>query len=145
LFTGDTFGLAYTELRTRGAPLLAATTTPVAFDPDAWFDSLDRMMALGPSACCLTHFGRIDQPQQYVESLRHSIRAHADIALQEEQRESEGRAARLHDAVERLLVDTACAHSGLPADRVREIYAADIELNAQGLNVWLVRRAKRRG
>ena len=58
LYTGDTFGRA-TANCARGpvGPLLVATTTPVAFDPDAWFDSLDRMMALVSGACCLTHFG----------------------------------------------------------------------------------------
>ena len=29
------------QFRRDGRPLVVATTTPVAFDPDAWFDSLD--------------------------------------------------------------------------------------------------------
>ena len=125
------------------APLLVATTTPVAFDPDAWFASLEHMMGLNPVACCLTHFGKIDQPQAYVDMLRESIQAHVAIALAEEPRDATGRTARLKTAVERLLVDAGCAHSNLPADEVRQIFASDIELNAQGLEVWLARRAKR--
>ena len=142
LYTGDTFGLGYTEFRDM-APLLVATTTPVAFDPDAWFASLEHMMGLNPVACCLTHFGKIDQPQAYVDMLRESIQAHVAIALAEEPRDATGRTARLKTAVERLLVDAGCAHSNLPADEVRQIFASDIELNAQGLEVWLARRAKR--
>ena len=142
LFTGDTFGLGYTEFR-NGAPLLVATTTPVAFDPDAWFESLDHMMALNPAACCLTHFGRIEQPQAHVDMLRDSIQAHVDIALAEEARTDPGRAARLQEAVEQLLVTAGRAHSDLAPDRIRQIFASDIELNAQGLEIWLARRAKR--
>ena len=144
LYTGDTFGLGYTEFREHGAPLLVATTTPVAFDPDAWFDSLKRMMALNPQACCLTHFGRIANPAAHVDMLRASIQAHVDIALAEERREEEGREARLLAAVEALLVAAGTRHSGLDVATVREIFASDIELNAQGLRVWLTRRAKKR-
>ncbi len=143
LFTGDTFGLAYRQFRHNGSALVVATTTPVAFDPDAWFDSLDRMMALDPQACCLTHFGKIDRPADRVDMLRESIQTHVDLALEEEGRDPEGREARLRAAVDRLLVDAGCAHSELPAEQVRHIFESDIELNAQGLCVWLIRRAKK--
>jgi glyoxylase-like metal-dependent hydrolase (beta-lactamase superfamily II) len=145
LYTGDTFGLGYRQFRADRPPLLLATTTPVAFDPDAWFDSLDRMLARDPAACCLTHFGRIDRPQRHVEQLRASIQAHVDIALDDEQRGEHGREERLRAAVDDLLVGAATRHSGMPASDAREILAGDIELNAQGLAVWLARRAKRRG
>lgn len=144
LYTGDTLGLGYTQFRDGNNVLLLATTTPVAFDPDAWFASLERMMALAPRACCLTHFGRIDEPAAHVEGLRDSIAAHVEIALDEEARDADGRDARLHAAVERLLVDGAVRHSGLAASTVHGILASDIELNAQGLAVWLARRAKKR-
>lgn len=144
LYTGDTFGLGYSEFREHAGPLLVATTTPVAFDPDAWFDSLDRMMALGPAACCLTHFGKIEQPQAHVDMLRRNIQAHVEIALEEERHHASGREDRLREAVEDLLVGVGCAHSGLPSAEVREIFAPDIELNAQGLGIWLARRAKKR-
>jgi glyoxylase-like metal-dependent hydrolase (beta-lactamase superfamily II) len=144
LFTGDTFGLGYKQFRNNGSALIVATTTPVAFDPDAWFDSLDRMMDLNPQACCLTHFGRIDRPTERVDMLRKSIEAHVDIALAEESRDPEGREERLKTAIDRLLVDAGCAHSDLPPERVRRILESDIELNAQGLNVWLIRRARKK-
>lgn len=144
LYTGDTFGLGYGEFRGAGAPLIVATTTPVAFDPDAWLDSLREMMALAPRACCLTHFGCVEHPERLVGMLRGSIQAHVAIALAEEGREPAGREARLKAAVDALLVDAGSSHSGLPRDQVREIFAHDIALNAQGLQVWLVRRARQR-
>ncbi len=143
LFTGDTFGLGYPELATP-SPYIVATTTPVAFDPDAWEQSLDRLLALGPSAVCLTHFGRYGHPADLAPMLRESIRAHAEIALREEANPPEGREERLHKAVEHLLIDGAVAHSGLPREQVTALLGDDVTLNAQGLAVWLARRAKRR-
>lgn len=144
LYTGDTFGLGYTEFRNEGEPLLVATTTPVAFDPEAWLGSLDHIMSMDPQACCLTHFGKIDNPDERVDQLRTSIEAHVKIALDEEPLAPEGRAERLHGAVYNVLVSAGLAHSDLSEEEVRAIFASDIDLNAQGLAVWLVRRAKKR-
>jgi len=116
----------------------------VAFDPEAWMDSLDHMMALSPAACCVTHFGKIEDPGARVDMLRDSIREHVAIALEEEKRGPEGREERLMQSVDGLLVRAGTAHSGLPEDQVRQIFASDIALNAQGLQVWLARRAKQR-
>ncbi len=144
LYTGDTFGLAYREFWRDGQPLIVATTTPVAFDPDAWLTSLERMMALDPQACCLTHYGKIERPRAQVDRLRRSIEAHREVALAEEAREPDGRDARLRKAVDELLAGAANAHSGVAIATAREILANDIELNAQGLGIWLTRRAKAR-
>lgn len=143
LFTGDTFGLGYPELATP-SPYIVATTTPVAFDPDAWLQSLDRLLALDPSAVCLTHFGKYENPAELAPMLRESIRAHADIALREESNPPEGREQRLRKAVEQLLIDGAVTHSELPREQVEALLGNDVSLNAQGLAVWLARRAKRR-
>ncbi len=144
LYTGDTFGLGYRQFRNAKGPLLLATTTPVAFDPDAWFTSLEHMMALNPSTCCLTHFGCVERPLESVGMLRASIQAHVDIALAEEARDAAGREHRLRDAVGRLLIGAARAYCDLSEAAIQEILASDIELNAQGLAIWLARRAKRR-
>jgi len=147
LFTGDTFGLGYQEFAqasASGIPYLVATTTPVAFDPDAWMSSLERMMASNPSAVCLTHFSKYEHPAALVPMLRDSIQAHADIALAEEDNDTEGRGERLRQALDGLLVGGAVKHSDMDEARARQLLAGDIELNAQGLEVWLKRRAKRR-
>lgn len=143
LFTGDSFGLGYRELA-QAAPYIVATTTPVAFDPEAWFASLEHMLALDPSAVCLTHYGKYDAPAALAPMLRESIQAHVDIALAEEPDQTPGREQRLEQAVARLLVEGAMAHTGIGRGQAQAIYAGDITLNAQGLEVWLARRAKRR-
>ncbi|WP_295450365.1 MBL fold metallo-hydrolase [uncultured Thiodictyon sp.] len=139
-FTGDTFGISYREFDRADAPWLYAPTTPVAFDPDTWLTTLDKLMALEPQAMYLTHYGRVDAPQRLVDGLRESIRAMAAIALAEQGHDDAGRAARLKDAVSRHLVGAARDH-GVDMDhgRITELLALDTELNAQGLAVWLKR------
>jgi glyoxylase-like metal-dependent hydrolase (beta-lactamase superfamily II) len=145
-FTGDTFGIAYRELHGHHGPLLFAPTTPVAFDPDAWQDSLTQMMAWEPKAMYLTHYGRLDEPSRHLDELRTSIRDMAAIALDEEASGGEGRMERLRQAVEKNLTQRMEAlGSELPPERIQELLAVDIELNAQGLEVWLKRRSKARG
>jgi glyoxylase-like metal-dependent hydrolase (beta-lactamase superfamily II) len=143
IFTGDTFGISYREFDTGAAPWLFAPTTPVAFDPDAWQQSLDRIMVLGPSAVFLTHYCRLDEPSRHVEQVRSSIRALADIAMDLAAQPLAQRQARIKDAVTNHLVNDARAHGCmLDKARIAELLAVDIELNAQGLEVWLRRRAK---
>ena len=50
---------------------------------------------------------------------------------------------RLLAAVEAELVGAGVAHSGLPREQVRALFDSDITLNAQGLAIWLKRRARR--
>jgi glyoxylase-like metal-dependent hydrolase (beta-lactamase superfamily II) len=144
-FTGDTFGIAYRELVTPAGPYLFAPTTPVAFDPEAWQASLDRLMALSPQAMYLTHFGRVDRPANLLDPLRDSIRAQAALALEIAAAGAAGRPERLRAAVAAHLVDGARAHGcTLEEAQIRDVLAVDIDLNAQGLEVWLVRQERRR-
>ena len=143
-FTGDTFGISYRELDTPGGPLLFAPTTPVAFDPDAWQESLDKILGFNPKAVYLTHYGRIDHPQALEDDLRESIRDLANLALAEEDKDAEGREERLSNNVAQHLITRVRDHGcNLDEARIREILGVDMELNAQGLEVWLVRRAKK--
>ena len=145
MFTGDTFGISYRAFDTAAGPWLFAPTTPVAFDPDAWQQSLDRMMAFAPTAMYLTHYCRIDAPERHVDALRRSVRDLAAIALAEENTPADGRKDRIKAAVTaHLLAD--CRRHGCTLDdaRIIDLLAVDLELNAQGLEVWLQRRARGR-
>ncbi len=143
-FTGDTFGIAYKELYSAARPWLFAPTTPVAFDPDAWQGSLDRLMALDPQAMYLTHYGRLERPGDLVDTLRQSVRDQAALALGVAAAGPQGRAERLKTAVAAHLVAGARAQGcALDEAQIRAILAVDLELNAQGLEIWLVRQDKK--
>ncbi len=143
-FTGDTYGISYREFDTQDGALLFAPTTPVAFDPDAWQESLDKILSFNPRAVYLTHYGRVDHPQALERDLRKSIRDLAELALAEETTGREGRLERLKEGVADHLIAQVRGHGcDLNEDQVRQLLAVDIDLNAQGLEVWLVRREKR--
>lgn len=145
-FTGDTFGISYREFDSSDGPFLFAPTTPVAFDPDAWLKSLDKLMAFDPQAMYLTHFSRLEQPGKHVDTLRSSVRDMAELAIAEEGRGNDRRQERLHSAMADYLTQGAQRHApDVGTERIRDLLRVDIELNAQGLEVWLQRRAKAAG
>ncbi|MBK1633864.1 MBL fold metallo-hydrolase [Thiohalocapsa halophila] len=146
IFTGDTFGISYREFDTAAGPWLFAPTTPVAFDPDAWQRSLDRLLDFAPAAAFLTHYCRIDEPARHVERLRRSINDLAAMALEQADPPGPERKDRIKDAITAHLLADARAHGCTLSDaRMAELLSVDLELNAQGLDVWLKRREKRGG
>jgi len=137
-FTGDTFGLSYREFDTAEGAWLLPTTTPVHFDPEVLRASVERMLAFEPDRMYLTHFGPVTQVQRLgTEFLRLLGQI---VALG---RSVDGRPDR-HAALKRGLLEICvaavqrhgCAMS--PA-QVETVLALDIELNAQGMGIWLDR------
>ncbi len=70
MFTGDVAGV-----RVPGADLVNPPAVPPEFDLEAWERSIDRLLALEPSALLLAHFGRHDDARTHMESLRERLRA----------------------------------------------------------------------
>ncbi|MBU0654376.1 MAG: MBL fold metallo-hydrolase [Gammaproteobacteria bacterium] len=141
-FTGDTFGISYSEFDTEKGPWMFAPTTPVAFSPTEWHASLDKLEALQASAMLLTHYGRISNVAEMLPKLRASLDSLAAIALDEESA-PEGRVDRLRERIFFTWLKAIEEHGcNLPESDIRKLLAVDAELNAQGLNVWLLRRTK---
>lgn len=140
VFTGDTFGISYRELDTDRGIFLFPTTTPVQFDPEALKTSIARLVALEPERAFLTHFGAIDHIPQNARSLIEQIDAMSRGALA--LIDAPDRHAALVAMLDALYVPRAVAHSGLAESAVRDLLGMDIELNAQGLGVWLDRRRR---
>jgi len=135
-FTGDVFGLSYRDFDTANGPFILPTTSPVQFDPAALHASLRRLVALKPAAMHLTHYGRVEDVAKLADDLHAQIDAMVAIA-----RAAHGKPDRhavLMDGLTDLYATRAAAHGWT---RGREALVAllgmDIELNAQGLGVWL--------
>jgi len=138
MFTGDTFGLSYRELASGRGAFILPTTTPVQFEPDALLRSLDRLLGYLPAAMLLTHYSRVTEIGRLDADLRRQIGELVALGKAEDGRRD--RAARLRKGVEALFLGWVAEHgTPLPVDRVRELLALDIELNAQGLEAWLDR------
>ena len=136
-FTGDTFGLSYRELDRDGRASIFPSTTPVQFDPDALHASIDRLMAADPSAIYVTHYSRITALKRLAADLHRLIDAHVAIA-----RAGAGAIDRRHQIIRAgltalLLEESARQRWPLDEAALLELFEVDLDLNAQGLEVWL--------
>jgi glyoxylase-like metal-dependent hydrolase (beta-lactamase superfamily II) len=138
-FTGDTFGLSYREFDTDKGAFILPTSTPVQFEPDALKASITRMLGYKPQQMFLTHYSRVTDVERLAADLFVQIDAMVDIARTHAT--SPDRHQRIMTGLANLYIARARAHGcTFGADRVRELLAMDIELNAQGLEVWLDRQ-----
>ena len=139
-FTGDTFGLSYREFDTDQGPFILPTTSPVQFDPEALHASIKHLVALQPEAMYLTHYNRVGDVARLAADLHAQIDAMVAIAQAANQAHAD--AGRRHEAMKQALTELyatrALAH-GWTGDRtdLLEIIGMDIELNAQGLGIWV--------
>lgn len=142
VFTGDTFGLSYNELDTDGRQFIFPTTTPVQFDPDALHASIDLIVSQSPRVVYLTHFSELRDVEQHAAELHRIIDEHVAIARREA-RPVPDRHSRIRAHLARLLLSEAERFGcRLPPATILKLWETDIELNAQGLDVWLEASAK---
>ena len=137
LFTGDTFGLSYRELDCHGHQYAFCTTSPTQFDPDAAHRSLELILGLKPGAIYVTHYSQVRDIARMGADMHRLIDAHAELA----HRERDAGAAR-HERLKAGVTEIVLGEAGrygwtLPREQVLEVLAGDIELNAQGLAIWL--------
>lgn len=141
IFTGDIFGLSYRELDSDGRQFIFPTTTPVQFDPQAMHASLDLLMSYQPPFVYLTHYSQVGDVAAKAARLHQLVDAHVRIAKAEEDAGAE-RAARIRAGLTSLLIDEVRQFGcRLPTDEILDIFATDLDLNAQGLDVWLDSRS----
>jgi len=143
IFTGDTFGLSYPQLTTAEGRFCYATTTPVQFDPDALLASIDRLMSYQPKFMYLTHFGDVEPIKNVVNQLKNAVIDIKNIAL-EAKDITHNRVKHLQEKVEQdVLKKLAKMKCEQTPEFQLAVMANDIELNAQGMDVWLTRLAKK--
>lgn len=141
IFSGDTFGLSYRWFDTARGPFVLPTTTPVQFEPEALHTSVDRLMAEGLGYMYLTHYSRVGDLPRLQQNMHELIdryvemaHAHADAGA--------NRHPILCEEMMQLLINRLREHEcPLPEEEIRELLAPDVDLNAQGLEVWLDKAA----
>jgi len=136
-FAGDNFGLSYRELDQDGRQYVFPTSSPSQFDPPALHRTIDRMLGYRPEALYLAHFGRLTEPTAHAADLHRLIDAHA--ALGERHRDAGAERNRLlREGVRALVLEEKRRQNWrLPSEKLLEVFALDIELNAAGLESWL--------
>ena len=139
-FTGDTFGLSYREHDgARGAWILP-TSTPVQFEPDALKQSIERMLQRDPACMHLTHYGRVHDVPRLAALLFEQI--DAMVAAARRLRDAADRHQALKQALSAIYRGHLLRHGVADVDAAVALLDLDIELNAQGLAVWLDRGSK---
>jgi glyoxylase-like metal-dependent hydrolase (beta-lactamase superfamily II) len=137
-FTGDVFGLSYRDFDGANGPFILPTTSPVQFDPEALHASIERLVALKPAAMYLTHYGRVEPVARLAADLHAQI--DAMVALARAAHGKPDRHAVLVESLTDLYAARAAVHGWHQGrDALRQLLGMDIELNAQGLEVWLDR------
>lgn len=137
IFTGDMFGLSYRELDVDGRQFIFPTTTPTQFDPAEMRQSIARLLSYQPEAMYLTHYSQVPE----VEARAQDLLRHLDalVAIGEREKSAgEARHARIKQAMTDYLLAEIRAHGcTVPEAELLDIWATDLELNSQGLGVWL--------
>lgn len=140
-FTGDTFGLSYREFDTAAGAWVLPTSTPVQFEPEALRASINRLLAREPQCMYLTHFGRVGGQAGDVRRLAGMLFAQLDdmVALGQSLRDAPERHEALKSGLEALVRQQLQRHGVADVEAGLDGLALDIELNAQGLAIWLDR------
>lgn len=137
IFTGDMFGLSYRELDVDGRQFIFPTTTPTQFEPEEMRKSIRRLLSFSPEAMYLTHYGQVVEAQKKGDDLLRHLDALVDLAMSEKDRGVD-RHQRIKQAMTAYLFAQIRAHGCRLSDaQLGEIWETDLELNAQGLCVWL--------
>ena len=139
VFTGDSFGVSYRELDTAKGEFIIPTSTPVQFDPDEAHKSVDRIMACEPKQVYLTHYSRVHNLDRLATDMHNSINAYVAMAL--EHQGAANRTELLRASMFEYFVRGLREH-GYAGDRemMYSVLSIDVDLNAQGLEVWLNRQ-----
>ena len=139
VYSGDNFGICYRDFDTATGPFMLPTTTPVQFEPDALHRTIDRLLAYRPRRIVQTHFGPVSDIERLARDLHDSVDALVAIAR---------RHAAAPDRAQRIRTDMfdyfnarldAHGYAGDVAQR-HALIDDDVDLNAQGLEVWLSRQ-----
>jgi glyoxylase-like metal-dependent hydrolase (beta-lactamase superfamily II) len=131
-FSGDMFGVSYPWCRFPWGDFLLPSTTPSQFDPQAYLASLDLLGSYTPQRLYLTHYGALDYTLEKAQLLARQIRAYSEFAVAN---------ATDSGALQQSLSDYSVAllhQFGAKQDEaaLRKWLAFDMQLNAQGLQLW---------
>jgi glyoxylase-like metal-dependent hydrolase (beta-lactamase superfamily II) len=138
VFTGDSFGVSYRELDTDNGEIVFPTATPVQFNPDEAHKSVDRIMACEPQRLFLTHYSQVRNLERLAAEMHEGIDTYVTLARRHEN--DTNRSEALRNSLFEYYVERLSDH-GYEGDRemIQSIMGIDVELNAQGLEVWLRR------
>lgn len=138
IFPGDNFGISYREFDVDGRAFIFPTTTPVHFDPEAMVASVDRLMSYMPVAMYLTHFGEVRELDRLSRQLKERVMDFVQLARKfaASPQRTAAMQAEMFARMSAWLDEHGYAGEAALRHRLLD---DDVELNTQGLEVWLDR------
>ncbi|QDS33289.1 MBL fold metallo-hydrolase [Brevibacillus brevis] len=140
MFTGDTAGVLYPQLKKDGIHLVLPSTSPNQFDPDAMLASLSHFEALKLSRIYFGHFGMSEQ----VDDVYHKIREWLPVFVAEG--ETALAAGQTYDELSRNLFERVTDHlqsQGISSDHeVFEVLKLDLQVCSMGILDYLHKRGE---
>jgi glyoxylase-like metal-dependent hydrolase (beta-lactamase superfamily II) len=141
IFPGDTFGVSYREMDSARGAFIMPATTPSQFDPDQHIASIDRMAAYQPESMYLMHFSRVTNVPSLAQALKDRIGAL--VRITERNADAPDRYEAIRADMLSLWLGLAHEHGVQLGDaEIARLLQGDIDLNTQGLIVWLDRRTR---
>lgn len=138
MFTGDTAGVLYPQLKKDGIHLVLPSTSPNQFDPDAMLASLSRFEARKLNRIYFGHFGMSEQ----VDDVYCQIREWLPVFVAEG--ESAIDAGQTYEELSRTLFERVSDHlqsQGISDDHeVLEILKLDLQVCSMGILDYLHKR-----
>jgi glyoxylase-like metal-dependent hydrolase (beta-lactamase superfamily II) len=134
IFSGDTFGLAYPPLKHHPHGLIP-TSSPVQFDPDALYNSIDRLLSYQPRWMYLTHYGAIDSPSERSVGLKQWISEYIELCQRIKPSDGETE-QQLEIEMREMIFSKLSDDASLDQNLLAMLLNTDIKLNCQGLAIW---------
>lgn len=137
-FSGDMFGVSYPWCRFSKGDFVLPSTTPSQFDPTAFLESLKLLDSYAPQRMYLTHCGELAYSADTADLLVRQIEAYCELATS-----GAADAAQLQRQLSEYTLDLLqdIEPGGNRAEQ-RDRLAFDMQLNAQGLQIWRQRAAQ---
>ncbi len=95
------------------------------------------MLGYAPEAIYVAHFGRLTNLTVLAGDLHRLIDAHAELGERHRRAGAERKRLLKEGVTSLVLAERERQGWRLPREKVLEVFALDIELNAQGLASWL--------
>jgi glyoxylase-like metal-dependent hydrolase (beta-lactamase superfamily II) len=136
IFSGDTLGVSYREFDSINGEFIFPPTTPIQFDPEAWNETIDRLLTLKPERAYLTHYCMIPFDENIAGKLKKEINNFTAIALKFVA--SKNRHKEITISLLEHLLKAAKKHGvNLNKQEQSKLFKGDLGICARGLGVWL--------
>lgn len=137
IFSGDTVGVYYEELKKDGIDFILPSTSPNQFDPDEMLESTSFIESLNVSSIYFSHFGVCYQPDQVYSSIRKWIPIFMEAAETGLKKMSLDNTKEAIQAVEDELMKEVSSYLtslGVPFNHeIYEILSLDLQVCAMGI------------